>query len=83
MDEELALLPGNLTPLSYNYEPDSYIIHEHDTREKIAALKTALKKYNMYLLGRFAEWEYYNMDKCIESAMALADSLRNPTTQPA
>jgi protoporphyrinogen oxidase len=83
MDEELALLPGNLTPLSYNYEPDSYIIHEHDTREKIAALKTALKKYNIYLLGRFAEWEYYNMDKCIESAMALADSLRNPTTQSA
>jgi UDP-galactopyranose mutase len=25
----------------------------------------------IYLLGRFAEWEYYNMDKAIEAAMKL------------
>jgi protoporphyrinogen oxidase len=72
---ELALLPGNLKPLEFNYEPNSYIIQQKGTRDKIERLKPLLGKYNIYLLGRFAEWEYYNMDKCIESAMELAGRL--------
>lgn len=75
MRKELALLPGNLEAVAFNYEPDSYIIQHNDTQEKITNLKKQLERYNIYLLGRFAEWEYYNMDKCIESAMALTDRL--------
>ncbi len=71
MLEELKNLPGNLKPLAFNYEPNSYIIQHKGTRNKIAELKAYLAKYNIYLLGRFAEWEYYNMDKAIESAMDL------------
>lgn len=71
MLEELKNLPGNLKPLAFNYEPNSYIIQHKGTRSKITELKTSLAKYNIYLLGRFAEWEYYNMDKAIESAMEL------------
>lgn len=71
MLEELKKLPGNLRPLAYNYEPNSYIIQHKGTRSKIADLKLYLAKYNIYLLGRFAEWEYYNMDKAIEAAMDL------------
>lgn len=74
MVKELAMLPGNLTPLAFNYEPNSYIIQDEDTRAKITLLKTLLKPYGIFLLGRFAEWEYYNMDKCIESAMDLKES---------
>ncbi|MGI4022319.1 MAG: protoporphyrinogen/coproporphyrinogen oxidase [Janthinobacterium lividum] len=68
---ELQNLPGNLKPLAFNHEPNSYIIQHKETRNKIQELKTHLAKYNVYLLGRFAEWEYYNMDKAIESAMEL------------
>ena len=71
MMEELKKLPGNLNPLAFNYEQNSYIIQNKTTREDIANLKSLLKPYRIYLLGRFAEWEYYNMDKCIESAMNL------------
>ena len=73
--EELKRLPGNLKALAFNYEPNSYIIQQKDTREKIALVKKLLAQQNIYLLGRFAEWEYYNMDKCIESAMQLRDAL--------
>ncbi|TDH20820.1 UDP-galactopyranose mutase [Segetibacter sp. 3557_3] len=76
MRSELALLPGNLKPIAFNYEPNSYIIQQKDTRSKIDTLKKHLAKYNIYLLGRFAEWEYYNMDKCIESAMELNKTIR-------
>lgn len=73
--EELKRLPGNLTPLAFNYEPNSYIIQEAGTRNQIAELKTVLEKYNIHLLGRFAEWEYNNMDKCIEAAMLLNEKI--------
>jgi protoporphyrinogen oxidase len=73
MTKELSLLPGNLKPLAFNYEPNSYIIQHHNTRENIAILKSLLKPYGIFLLGRFAEWEYYNMDKCIEAAMQLKE----------
>ena len=75
MMEELKLLPGNLVPLAFNYEPNSYIIQQNGTRDKIANLKKLLGKFNIHLLGRFGEWEYYNMDKCIESAMELSSKL--------
>jgi protoporphyrinogen oxidase len=71
MRKELEQLPGNLKAVAFNYEPDSYIIQHSDTRAKINAVKKALARYHIYLLGRFAEWEYYNMDKCIEAAMGL------------
>lgn len=76
MVEELALLPGNLKPLAFNYEPNSYIIQQQDTRSKIKTVKALLAKYNIYLLGRFAEWEYFNMDKCIEGAMELTEKIK-------
>ena len=75
MIKELECLPGNLTPLAFNYEPNSYIIQDKETRNKVQELKSRLAKYNIYLLGRFAEWEYYNMDKCIEAAMELSAQL--------
>lgn len=75
MITELKLLPGNLHPLAFNYEPNSYIIQQKETRNKIAELKKLLASYHIYLLGRFGEWEYYNMDKCIESAMELSERL--------
>ncbi|RYE37123.1 MAG: UDP-galactopyranose mutase [Sphingobacteriaceae bacterium] len=75
MLEELKKLPGNLKPLAFNYEPNSYIIQHKETRNKIANLKNLLAQNNIYLLGRFAEWEYYNMDKAIEAAMDLNKNL--------
>jgi len=75
MCEQVMALPGNLKPISWNYEPNSYIIHLPGTREKIDAAQSELRKENIHLLGRFAEWEYYNMDKAIEAAMKLAKEI--------
>jgi len=71
INKELELLPGNLSPLAYNYEPNSYIIHDAQTAANVKKVKSLLEKYRIFLLGRFADWEYYNMDKCIEGAMEL------------
>jgi protoporphyrinogen oxidase len=75
MEVELEKLPGNLKPIASNYEKNSYIIHDNNSNEKVAEAKAELEKFGVFLLGRFAEWQYYNMDKAIESAMYLIDRL--------
>lgn len=75
MSEEVKKLPGNLKPISWNQEPNSYVIQQPDTRQKISHIKSLSEPKGLYLLGRFAEWEYYNMDKAIEAAMELSQRL--------
>lgn len=72
---ELSKLPGNLIPLSFNFEPNSYVIQTENSRKLVSAIKEKLMYYDVYLLGRFAEWEYYNMDVCIESSIKLYKEL--------
>lgn len=71
MCEEVKKLPGNLQPLAWNQEPNSYILHNHETAGLLREAREKLKAEGIFLLGRFAEWEYYNMDKAIEAAMQL------------
>jgi UDP-galactopyranose mutase len=66
-------LPGNLEPIAYNRESSSYVIQLQDTRERIGTLKSQLEPLDFYLVGRFAEWEYYNMDMAMLSAMNVCD----------
>ena len=74
--EHYALkLPGIQQILSYNHNPLTYVIQQAGTRELINEVKALLGKYNIYLLGRFAEWEYYNMDTAMNSALNIADQL--------
>lgn len=75
MVEEIKKLPGNITVLDMNYEKNSYVIQDKQTREKIDRIKAIGAEYNFFLLGRFAEWEYYNMDKAIENAMKLSQRM--------
>lgn len=73
--EELKKLPGHPTILAYNYHPASYIIHSIETRKIIHSVKEVLEKHGFYLLGRMAEWEYYNMDAAIDAAMKLSHKI--------
>ena len=75
MTAEIKKLPGNLTPIASNYEPNSYVIQDKRTRSEIAAAKVVLEPFGIYLLGRFAEWEYYNMDKAIEAVFQLKQKI--------
>jgi protoporphyrinogen oxidase len=77
MCEEVKKMPGNLKPLDCNHEPNSYILHNHRTAGLLKAAREKLKSEGIYLLGRFAEWEYYNMDKAIEAAMQLNEEIRH------
>jgi len=69
---DIKALPGNLRRIATNHVCDAYVIQDQDTRDIIAGIKRLLEARGLYSVGRFAEWEYYNIDKAIEAAMNLA-----------
>ncbi len=80
INQDLNRLPGRLELVRLNHVRDAYIIQQPNTRVVMDGLKKQLALRRLHLLGRFAEWEYYNIDKCIESAMNV-QSLIVPSEQ--
>ena len=72
---ELDLMPYHPRCLTHHYSPCTYPIQHSGTRSMIKQLKNALARHSIYLSGRFAEWEYFNMDAAIASAMATVDGI--------
>lgn len=69
--ENLKRMPYSPHYLTHHYEKYTYPIQDKDTRYMIESLKQKLEGYDFYLLGRFAEWEYYNMDVAMGAALDL------------
>lgn len=75
ISNSVSKLPFNLKIITKNYEPNSYIIQDDASRINIAQAKDYLKTRNIWLCGRFAEWEYFNMDVAIASAMRTVEQV--------
>lgn len=75
LKSELNKLPFNPKFIAYNYCKNSYIIHNKNTKKLINNLKSELRKNKIFCCGRFAEWQYYNMDTAIKSAMRTVDDI--------
>lgn len=70
---ELDLMPYHPRYRTHHYSPCTYPIQHSGTRNMIRRLKSVLADRNIYLCGRFAEWEYFNMDAAIASAMKVTN----------
>ena len=71
IQEEISKMKCNLNIIDFRYTPFSYVIQDNESRKIINELKSILSLNNMYLHGRFAEWEYKNMDTCILDSINL------------
>jgi protoporphyrinogen oxidase len=58
---------------SYRY---AYVIYDLDHRRNVSEVHRYLKENHVIPIGRFGEWEYYNMDKAIMSGKRAAEALR-------
>lgn len=72
---QLSQMPLNPKYIDHNYQKYTYPVQDESTRLLIKSLKLKLGSKNFHLLGRFAEWEYYNMDTAIGAAIDLVDGL--------
>lgn len=69
--DNLSRIPFASKYLTHHYEKYTYPIQNVNNRAMICDLKKELESNGVYLLGRFAEWEYYNMDVAIGAAIDL------------
>ena len=75
IQDNLKHIPFNPTYIEHTYNKYTYPIQDANTRGLIRKLKTVLATYGFYFTGRFADWEYYNMDVAIGAAKDLVESL--------
>lgn len=73
--ENLKRIPLNPKYLEHKYNQYTYPIQDAHTRSMIKKIKSELAKYNFFFTGRFADWEYYNMDVAIGAAMNLCKTI--------
>lgn len=67
----LTRIPLNPKYLDHKYNQYTYPIQDANTRTMIKELKAELAPVGLLFTGRFADWEYYNMDAAIGAAMDL------------
>lgn len=74
--ENLKRIPLHPKYITHKYNQYTYPIQQKDTREMIASLKQKLSVQGLYMTGRFADWEYYNMDAAIAAAMKTIEKIK-------
>jgi len=62
-------------PIAYNKSEHAYVVFDENYASCTSFVKNYLKKMGIYTIGRFGEWQYYNMDICIKSSLELAKQL--------
>ncbi len=62
-----------LNPLSYHVSKHAYVVFDENYSQSKNSILNYFDTINLFTLGRFGEWEYYNMDICIKSALNLTD----------
>lgn len=74
IEANLTKIPLHPKYLAHHYEECTYPVQTTATKQVIADLKNALEPHGFFLSGRFAEWEYYNMDAAIGAAMDMCNN---------
>ncbi len=72
--ENLKRIPLNPKYIDHMYNKYTYPIQDVNTRTMIKELKNVLSSSGFFFTGRFADWEYYNMDVAIGAAMDLVNN---------
>lgn len=73
--DNLSRIPLNPKYLDHKYNQYTYPIQDTNTRNMINRLKSVLASTDFYFTGRFADWEYYNMDVAMGAAMDLCKQI--------
>lgn len=67
--DDLRKMPFNPKYITHRFSKYTYPIQNQSTRDMIRHLKDTLSQQGFYITGRFADWEYYNMDAAIGASI--------------
>ncbi|KAF3982454.1 MAG: NAD(P)-binding protein [Methylococcales symbiont of Hymedesmia sp. n. MRB-2018] len=62
-------------PVDYHQSDYAYVVYDNNHQSATTDIKDYLTSIGLDTLGRFGQWEYFNMDICIENAMRIAEKL--------
>jgi protoporphyrinogen oxidase len=71
--EKFALIE----PLDRHVSGPAYVVYDQNRSKCLERIFSYLKEKGMLTLGRFGEWEYYNMDICILKAIETANLIKS------
>lgn len=75
--ENLSRIPLHPRYITHHYNKYTYPIQDKGTRIMVRSLKKELSSDGFYFTGRFADWEYYNMDVAISASLSTAKTILN------
>ena len=55
----------------------AYVIQDKEYKKNISLVRKFVESSGISLLGRFAEFEYLNMDACVKRAIELGEKIKN------
>lgn len=58
-----------------HHSSQAYLVFEKQTRQEVERIRQEVEGSGFSLLGRFAEWEYLNMDDCIAHAIKISQEI--------
>ena len=64
--------PNLIKPIDFNVSDHAYVVFDDQYKESTDKIFEYLRQVGIKTLGRFGQWEYFNMDVCIFEAMKLA-----------
>ena len=72
---QLANIPLHPRYITHRYHPCTYPIQNKDTRSMIQSIKKEMASHQLFMTGRFVDWEYYNMDVAMLAAMRTCQTV--------
>lgn len=67
--------PFLIKPLDYHISDHAYVVFDDNYKQNKDEILNYLNLIGINSIGRFGEWEYYNMDVCIKSAIDLKSEI--------
>lgn len=72
--------PFLIKPLDYHISDHAYVVFDENYEDSTRTVMKYLNDTGIYTLGRFGEWQYYNMDICIKRSLELGSIIRKKYT---
>jgi len=63
--------PFLLKAIDYNMSDHAYVVYDDNREAEVTKIQDYLSSIGIYSIGRFGQWDYFNMDICIKQSKEL------------
>jgi len=60
--------------------PHAYVVYDHSRAANVKLIRSWLLQQDIFLSGRYSEWEYYNSDHAFLAGRAVAEAVRSASS---